>query len=141
MEIDENSTGNIEVMEAISKELHLDQDDMEYTKYITGDQLTIVQQCSILNIQLGHEDGANAWRHIVLMPGLFHTKISDCHGLPKSHFRKSNAGTQSPGSLTFHNIQLDHLPIVLSSLPPFHTCQDLIMVSLYAHILYCLLLV
>jgi len=43
MEIDENSTGNIEVMEAISKELHLDQDDMEYTKYIAGDQLTIVQ--------------------------------------------------------------------------------------------------
>ncbi|KAJ7903121.1 hypothetical protein B0H13DRAFT_1483380, partial [Mycena leptocephala] len=36
---------------------------------------------------------------------------------------------------------LDRLPITLTSLPPFRTCRDLIMVSLYACVLHCLLLV
>ncbi|KAJ6546558.1 hypothetical protein B0H10DRAFT_2329575 [Mycena sp. CBHHK59/15] len=106
MEIDENSTeGNIEVIEAINKELHLDMNDPHYVKYvkiIAGDQLTIARQRSILQ------------------PG---------------------AGFRSPGSLGFHNTVLDRLPITLTSLPPFRTCRDLIMISLYARILHCLLLV
>ncbi|KAJ7114691.1 hypothetical protein C8R44DRAFT_880777 [Mycena epipterygia] len=36
---------------------------------------------------------------------------------------------------------LDRIPITLTSLPPFRTCRDLIMVSLYARVLHCLLLV
>ena len=71
------------------------------------------------------------------MPGLFHAKIADCHGLLTAHFRKSS--TFSPGSLAFHNTCLDHLPIVLSSLPSFRVCRDLIMVSLYTHVLHLLL--
>ncbi|KAJ6624223.1 hypothetical protein B0H10DRAFT_2162254 [Mycena sp. CBHHK59/15] len=118
MEIDENSTkGNIEVIEATNTELELDEDDPNYAKYvkiIAGDQLTIARQRSILQVRLGHESGAQAWKHIVLMPGLFHAKIADL---------------------------MDHLPITLTSLPPFRTCRDLIMVSLYARILHCLLLV
>ncbi|KAJ7691658.1 hypothetical protein B0H16DRAFT_1752226 [Mycena metata] len=124
MEIDENSMkGNIEVIEAINKELGLD--------------LTIARQRSILQVRLGHESGAQAWKHIVLMPGLFHAKIADCHGVLHTHFGKPSAGFRSPGSLGFHN----RLPITLTSLPPFRTCRDLIMVSLYARILHCLLLV
>ncbi|KAF8156294.1 hypothetical protein K438DRAFT_1621597, partial [Mycena galopus ATCC 62051] len=145
MDIDENSiTGNIEVVDTINKSLGLSVDDPEYAKYIkiiAGDQLTIARQRSILGVRLGHESGAHSWRHIVLMPGLFHAKIADCHGLLETHFGKPNAGTRSPGSLGFHNTVLDRLPITLTSLPPFRTCRDLIMVSLYARVLHCLLLI
>ncbi|KAJ6601568.1 hypothetical protein B0H10DRAFT_2082155 [Mycena sp. CBHHK59/15] len=121
MEIDENSiTGNIEYL--------------KYIKIIAGDQLTIARQRSILTC-------SHAWRNIVLMPGLFHAKIADSHGMLETHFGKANAGTRSPGSLGFHNTVLDRLPITLTSLPPFRTCRDLIMVSLYARVLHCLLLV
>ncbi|KAJ7235067.1 hypothetical protein C8J57DRAFT_1572916 [Mycena rebaudengoi] len=145
MEIDENSIkGNIEVIEAINKELGLDEKDPNYVKYvkiIAGDQLTIARQRSILQLRLGHESGAQAWKHFVLMPGLFHAKIADCHGVLATHFGKPGAGKRSPGSLGFHNTVMDRLPITLTSLPPFRTCRDLIMVSLYARILHCLLLV
>ncbi|KAJ7615159.1 hypothetical protein DFH06DRAFT_1013602 [Mycena polygramma] len=145
MEIDESSiTGNVEVMEEITKVLGFDVKDPEYAKYVqivAGDQLTIARQRSILNVRLGHESGAQSWKHVVLMPGLFHAKIADCHGLLETHFGKPNAGTRSPGSLGFHNTVLDRLPITLTSLPPFRTCRDLIMVSLYSRVLHCLLLV
>ncbi|KAJ7125765.1 hypothetical protein C8R43DRAFT_898159 [Mycena crocata] len=143
MEIDESTiTGNVDVIEEIMRVLGFKQGDPEYTKYvqiIAGDQLTIARQRSILNVRLGHESGAHAWRHIVLMPGLFHAKIADCHGVLETHFGKANV--RSPGSLGFHNTVLDRLPITLTSLPPFRTCRDLIMVSLYARVLHCLLLV
>ncbi|KAF8155239.1 hypothetical protein K438DRAFT_1777780 [Mycena galopus ATCC 62051] len=145
MEIDESSiTGNVEVIEEIMRVLGFKADDPECGKYVQilgGDQLTIARQRSILNVRLGHESGPNAWRHIVLMPGLFHAKIADCHGVLETHFGKPAAGARSPGSLGFHNTVLDRLPITLTSLPPFRTCRDLIMVSLYARVLHCLLLV
>ncbi|KAJ7742551.1 hypothetical protein B0H16DRAFT_1323267 [Mycena metata] len=143
MEIDESSiTGNVEVIEEIVRVLGFKTDDPDYVKYIqiiSGDQLTIARQRSILNVRLGHESGPHAWRHIVLMPGLFHAKIADCHGVLETHFGKANV--RSPGSLAFHNTVLDRLPIVLTSLPSFRTCRDLIMVSFYARVLHCLLLV
>ncbi|KAK7049041.1 hypothetical protein R3P38DRAFT_3307636 [Favolaschia claudopus] len=136
MEIDESSiTGNVEVIEEITRTLDLKIDDPEYGKYvqiIAGDQLTIARQRSILNIRLGHESGAHSCRHIVLMPGLFHAKIADCHGVLETHFGKSSAGSRSPGSLGFHNSVLDRLPITLTSLPLLRTCRHLIMVSLLA---------
>ncbi|KAJ6456523.1 hypothetical protein C8R45DRAFT_1056470 [Mycena sanguinolenta] len=145
MEIDENSiTGNIDVVRATNESLGLNVDDPEYMKYIkiiAGDQLTIACQRSILSVCLSHESGSHAWQHVVLMPDLFHAKIADCHGFLEAHFGKPNAGTRSPGSLGFHNTVLDRLPITLTSLPPFHTCRDLIMVFLYARVLHCLLLV
>ncbi|KAJ7659635.1 hypothetical protein DFH06DRAFT_989361, partial [Mycena polygramma] len=143
MEMDESSiTGNVEVVEEITRVLGLKTDDPDYAKYvqtIAGDQLTIARQRSILNIRLGHESGPHSCRHIVLMPGLFHAKIADCHGVLETHFGKPTF--RSPGSLGFHNTVLDRLPITLTSLLPFRTCRDLIMVSLYARILHCLLLV
>jgi hypothetical protein len=143
MEIDESTiTGNVEVIEEIMRVLGFKSDDPDYAKYvqiIADDQLTIARQRSILNVRLGHESGSHSWRHIVLMPGLFHAKIADCHGMLTTHFGK--ATIRSPGSLGFHNTILDRLPITLTSLPPFQTCCDLIMVSLYSRVLHCLLLV
>ncbi|KAJ6468839.1 hypothetical protein C8R45DRAFT_1055210 [Mycena sanguinolenta] len=131
--------------EGFTRVLGLRTDDEDYLKYIqiiAGDQLTIARQRSILDIRLGHESGSHSWKHIVLMPGLFHAKIADCHGLLETHFGKPTV--RSPGSLGFHDTVLDRLPITLTSLPPFRTCRDLIMhymVSLYARVLHCLLLV
>ncbi|KAF7372277.1 hypothetical protein MVEN_00087400 [Mycena venus] len=120
MEIDESSiTGNVRVIEEIMRVLGFNSDDPDFGKYvqiIAGDQLIIARQRSILN-------------------------IAGCHGVLETHFGKPAAGTRSPGSLGFHNMVLDRLPITLTSLPPFRTCRDLIMVSLYARVLHCLLLV
>ncbi|EDR07713.1 uncharacterized protein LACBIDRAFT_327646 [Laccaria bicolor S238N-H82] len=53
MEIDKNTiTGNVEVIDTIFTELHLDQGHEDFTKYvkiIAGNQLTIARQRSILN--------------------------------------------------------------------------------------------
>ncbi|KAG6854110.1 hypothetical protein C0991_010274 [Blastosporella zonata] len=143
MEIDENSTtGNVKVIETINTKLGLDSESeafTEYVKIIAGNQLTIARQRSILNVRAGHESGADAWKHIVLMPGLFHAKIADCHGTLQTHFGCSSKC--SPGSLAFHNTTLHCIPIVLSSLPPFSVTRNLVFTSLYAHIRHCLLLV
>ncbi|TRM55679.1 hypothetical protein BD626DRAFT_587913 [Schizophyllum amplum] len=145
MEIDENTlTGNVEILETVMKELKVDVDSPEHTRYVSiiaGDQLTMARQRSIQHIRVGHEVGFQAWKHVVLMPGLFHAKIADCHGLLETHFGRANSGPRSPGSLSFHNKCLGRIPIVLSSLPPFRTTRDLIFVSLYARVLHCLLLV
>ncbi|KAF7426523.1 hypothetical protein PC9H_008892 [Pleurotus ostreatus] len=143
MEIDESSiVGNVDVINTIDKELRLNQKGVNYLKFVRimgGDQLTIARQRSVLNVHAGHESGFHAWQHVVLMPGLFHAKIADCHGILETHFGLPNAGQQSPGSLCFHNTVMDRLPVVLSSLPTFRVVRDLITVSLYAHILHCLL--
>ncbi|KAF8218134.1 hypothetical protein K438DRAFT_1702685 [Mycena galopus ATCC 62051] len=143
MEIDESTIiGNIEVIEEITRVLGVKPDDPDYAKYLqltAGDQLSIARQRAILQARLGHESRPQSWRHIVPVTGLFHAKIADCHGVLETHFGKST--TRSPGSLGFHNTVLDRLPITLTSLPPFRTCRDLIMVSLYARVLHCLLLV
>ena len=62
-------------------------------------------------------------------------------GILFTHFGKPNTGAQNLGSLWSHNTCLNQLPITLTSLPSFHVCHDLIFVSLYAHVLNCLLIV
>jgi hypothetical protein len=106
-----------------------------------SDQLTQACQCAILVICGGHKDAAWAYKGRVFMPGLFHSKMTDMHGLLETHFGKPHAGNRSPGGLAYHNTCLNWLPIVLSSLPPFSTVRDLVMVLLYARVLHCLLLV
>ena len=143
MEIEEASiVGNISMIEVIDRALGLDPKSPEYMKYVkilAGDQLTVAHQRAIANIRAGHESRAEAWKQVVMMPGISHSKIADSHCLLKTHFGKPNTGTCSPGDLTFHNTVLNRQPVVLTSLPTFRICRDLIMVSLYAHILHCLL--
>lgn len=144
-EVDKASiVGNVEVNDCIDDELELDQNEPNYNKLVrlnAGDQLTLARQRAILTICGGHEDPARAYKGRAFMPGLFHGKMTDIHGLLDTHFGKPNAGNRSPGSLSYHNKCLDCLPIVLSSLPPFSTARDLVMVSLYSRVLHCLLLV
>ena len=144
-EVDEASiVGNVDVNDCIDDELQLDQDQPEYNQFVRingGDQLTQARQRAILAIRGGHEDAARAYKGRAFMPGLFHGKMTDVHGLLETHFGKPHAGNRSPGGLAYHNKCLNRLPIVLSSLPSFSIARDLVMVSLYARILYCLLLV
>ncbi|KAJ6596642.1 hypothetical protein B0H10DRAFT_1959988 [Mycena sp. CBHHK59/15] len=134
--------GNDEVVDAIHTELRVK--GLSHwswvVKFFAGDQLSIARLCSLLNIRAGNEGGYSGYGWGVWIPGLFHAKIADMHGFFVTHWGTPNRGTRNPGSLSFHNTHLHRTPILLSSLPPFRTCRDLVFVSLYARILHCLLL-
>ncbi|KAJ7731865.1 hypothetical protein B0H16DRAFT_1427291 [Mycena metata] len=134
---------NAEVADAIYTELEVR--GLGHWKWIVkilcGDQLTIARLRSLLNIRAGHEGGYSGFGWGVWMPGLFHGKIADMHGFFVTHWGVPHRGTRNPGSLFFHNTQLHRSPILLTSLPPFRVCRDLVFVSLYSRILHCLLLV
>ncbi|KAJ7175659.1 hypothetical protein C8R46DRAFT_1160852 [Mycena filopes] len=59
-------------------------------------------------------------------------KLRTCMVFFVTHWGVPNRGTRKPGSLFFHNTQLHRAPILLSSLPPFRVCRDLVFSSLYA---------
>jgi hypothetical protein len=134
--------GNDEVVDAIHTELRVK--GLSHwswaVKFFAGDQLSIARLRSLLNIRAGHEGGYSGYGWGVWIPGLFHAKIADMHGFFTTHWGTPNRGTRNPGSLSFHNTHLHRAPILLSSLPPFRTCRDLVFVSLYARVLHCLLL-
>ncbi|KAJ7859515.1 hypothetical protein B0H14DRAFT_3446641 [Mycena olivaceomarginata] len=142
--IDESTIiGNAEVADAIYSELEVK--GLSHwnwiVKILCGDQLSIARLRSLLNIRAGHEGGYSGFGWGVWMPGLFHGKIADMHGFFVTHWGVPYRGTRNPGSLFFHNTVLHRSPILLTSLPPFRVCRDLVFVSLYARILHCLLLV
>jgi hypothetical protein len=142
--IDESSIiGNMEVDEAIVKELKLDSlpEAESHVCFLAGDQLSIARLQALEIIRASQESGYSGYFWGAWIPGLFHTKIADAHGTLLTHFGKLNTGSQNPGLLWFHNTRLDRLPITTTSLPNFRTCHDLIFVLLYAHVLHCLLLV
>ncbi|EMD37427.1 hypothetical protein CERSUDRAFT_28758, partial [Gelatoporia subvermispora B] len=141
MHIDESSiTGNAEVVETIMHELGYNMQSPEFTnhvKVIAGDQLSITRLRSIALNRIGHDSFNHSFLWLVTMPGLFHYKMTATHGLMELFYGSSNSA-RNPGSLAFHNTVLDRKPIVMSSLPPFRVCRDLVFVSLYARVLHCL---
>jgi hypothetical protein len=143
-DIDESSiTGNAEVIDAMLEELGVKDDPklQNIVKLIGGDQLSIARLRALQNIRAGHEAGFASYNWGVWIPGLFHAKIADAHGFLVTHWGVPNRASRNPGCLGFHNVCLNRKPIILSSLPPFRVCRDLIFVSLYARVLHCLLLV
>src|SRR5277367_3942458 len=142
--IDESSiTGNAEVIEAIGKELQLDQvpEAAERIQFLVGDQLSITRLRALELIRAGHESGRNGMFWGAWIPGLFHARIADALGTLLTHFGKPDTGSRDPNSLWYENTRLERLPITVTSLPPFRKCHDLLFISLYARILHCLLLV
>ncbi|EAU85202.2 hypothetical protein CC1G_06218 [Coprinopsis cinerea okayama7 len=143
--IDESSiVGNAEVIDTLTKELHLRNQPTNWKKYvriIAGDQLSIARLRALANLRAGHEDDEASFQWGVWMPGLFHAKIADMHGFFVTHWGKANAGVRNPGCLAFHNTLLRNHPISITSLPAFRTCRDLVFVSLYSRVLHCFLLV
>ncbi|KII85092.1 hypothetical protein PLICRDRAFT_116530 [Plicaturopsis crispa FD-325 SS-3] len=144
VEIDESTiVGNSEVIDATFDVLWIKRIArwLRHVKFFAGDQLSIARLRALVNIRAGHEGGYEGYGWGVWIPGLFHAKIADMHGFFVTHWGKPNAGTRNPGCLAFHNTVLHRHPILLTSLPPFRTCRDLVFVSLYARVLHLLLLV
>jgi hypothetical protein len=94
-------------------------DHRDTCKFFLRDQLSIVRLHALVSIHAGQEGGFLGFGWGVWMPGLFHGKICDIHSMFITHWGKHNVGTCNPGCLAFHNIQLHHTPIILTSLPTF----------------------
>ncbi|KAI0073016.1 hypothetical protein K474DRAFT_1604071 [Panus rudis PR-1116 ss-1] len=145
MDIDESSTtGNADVIDQIFKEAGYDTDSEEFSKtlkIIWGDQLSVKNLRSVTATRVGHDSAANSLLDNVYAPGLFHYEISATSCVLETHYGDPQLYTANPGSLCNHNNRIGRKPIVLSSLPPYRTCRDLIFVSLYARIFHCLELV
>ncbi len=136
MQIDESSTqGNAEVMDAMFRELGFDTSSQEFintVRPIFGDQLSIARLRSLMTNRAGHETLGNSYAYAVFGPGLFHHQMALVHGIIETHFGDSASGTVNPACLLFFNTLIDRKPIVLTSLPPYRTCRDLILVVLTA---------
>ncbi|KAH9161003.1 hypothetical protein EDB89DRAFT_1861941 [Lactarius sanguifluus] len=143
MNINEASTmGNAEVINVVMEELNIDTSKPEFCenmKLVAGDQLSIARLRAVLAARAGNECGALSLRWALFIPGLFHCKIAATNGFLQTHFGHPDRDLKDPASLSSHNTLLQRKPIILSSLPPFRTCRDLIFVSLYARVLHCLL--
>ncbi|KAK0467468.1 hypothetical protein IW261DRAFT_1553871 [Armillaria novae-zelandiae] len=135
--------GNIHVIDAIIDETAWKNhaDFLSFAKFLAGDQLSIARLQAIFNIWSGKEGGYTGYGWCVLVPGLFHAKIADSHGFLTMHWGKPNARARNPSSLSFHNMVLNRLPIVLTSLPTFRVSRDLIFISLYSQVLHYFLLI
>ncbi|THV07052.1 hypothetical protein K435DRAFT_960028 [Dendrothele bispora CBS 962.96] len=144
LNIDESTIkGNAEVDAAVVEILGLRlaiEKFWERIRIIAGDQLSLARLRALENIRAGQESEYEGFQWGVWMPGLFHGKMADMHGLLTVHLGKSHSA-RNPGCLAFHNARLNRLPITPTSLPNFRTCRDLVFVSLYARVLHCLLLV
>ncbi len=145
MNIDESSRiGNAEVIDTIFKELGYTTANKKShgkVKIVHGDQLSVSRICSVSANRIGHDRIDLSYLDVVCGPGLFHAQLHAVFGTLQTHWGNPTLGHRDPGSLSFHNSVLYHKPIVLSSLPPYRTCRDLLFISLYARILHCLELV
>ncbi|KAI0348964.1 hypothetical protein OH77DRAFT_1539864, partial [Trametes cingulata] len=145
MNIDESSvTGNADVMDTIFKELGFDIGTTKFSgvvRPVFGDQLSIARLRTLMSNRAGHESLANSYSHLVFGPGFFHHQMALTHGIIETHWGDLTSGTRNPASLSFFNTVLDRKPIVLTSLPPYRTCRDLIFTSLSGCVLRCLELV
>ncbi|KAI0073145.1 hypothetical protein K474DRAFT_1603842, partial [Panus rudis PR-1116 ss-1] len=145
MDIDESSTtGNADVVDQIFEEVGYNTDSEEFhqfLKIIWGDQLSVKNLRSVTATRVGHDSAANALLDNIYAPGLFHYSISSTSCILETHYGDPHLYTANPGSLCNHNNRIGRKPIILSSLPPYRTCRDLIFVSLYARIFHCLELV
>ncbi|KAH8992239.1 hypothetical protein EDB92DRAFT_1797358, partial [Lactarius akahatsu] len=111
------------------EELNVDTSKPEFCenlKLVAGDQLSIARLRAILAARAGNKCSASSLRWALFIPGLFHCKIAATNGFLQTHFGHPNRDLKDPASLSSHNTLLQCKPIILSSLPPFRTCRDLI---------------
>ncbi len=145
MNIDESTTtGNAEVLDTIFTELEYEKRNPKFAETVAtvfGDQLSIARLRTIIANRAGHEKLEQSYGQVVFGPGFFHHQFAVVHGIMETHFGDPTAGHRNPASLCFFHTLLDRKPIVLTSLPPYRTCRDLIFTTLTASALHCLELV
>ncbi|KAG9123824.1 hypothetical protein FRC07_013844 [Ceratobasidium sp. 392] len=143
MDIDESSiNGVISVFEAIFKELEIDIDAKEFVQdiiLVAGDLKSGLNLDGAQNTRIGQEEPKNSLSNLEYVLGLFHTKMAAVVSILSTHLGSPTAGQDAPGSLFFHNSILERKPFVATSLPPFAVAKDLIMDSLGARVIHCLL--
>ncbi len=143
MQIDESTiTGNAEVMDAIFKEVGFEIGTTKFTgivRPVFGDQLSIARLRALMTTRAGHETTGNAYANTVFGPGLFHHQMTLVIALMQLYFGDATTGLSNPASLVFLNTVLDRKPIVLTSLPPYRVCRDLLLNILSAAVPVCLL--
>lgn len=142
MDIDESSTtGNADVVDAIYTELKHDLNLAEFfetVQLVNGDQLSVARLRGSSNDRIGHDSLRRSYLNLSSTNGFFHGQLHLAFATLETHYGNPALGPYDPGSFCFHNTVLDRKPIVLSSLPPYCTCRDLIFTSLYARVLHCL---
>lgn len=147
MPVDESTiTGNAEVIDRMWKELQYDSNNprlisTNIVKLLFGDQMSISRARTVAQNRTGHNSARRSYLDLIFAPGLFHGQMHAVFGCLDTHWGNPKLGPRDPGSLAFHNVVLDRKPVVLSSLPPYRVCRDLLFVSLYARVLHCLELV
>ncbi|KAG8736220.1 hypothetical protein FRC10_009557 [Ceratobasidium sp. 414] len=143
MNIDESSiSGVISVMEAIFRELEVDINSQDFVDHITlvaGDLKSGQNLRAAQDSRMGQEEPKFSLGNLEVVLGLFHAKMAAVAGTLTTHLGDPTAGKDNPGSLFFHNGLLERMPFLASSLPPFATSKDLIMDSLAARVIHCLL--
>ncbi len=142
MNIDESSTtGNAEVVDTVFTELGHNFNSRQFcdtVRIVNGDQLSIARLRGSRNNHVGHDSIRRLYLNLILANGLFHSQLHIAFGTLETHWGNPSLGQNDPGSLSFHETVLNRKPIILSSLPPYRTCCELVLVSLYARVLYCL---
>ncbi|KAI0687401.1 hypothetical protein BC835DRAFT_1286604 [Cytidiella melzeri] len=127
MDIDKSSTvGNADVIDAISNALAYNTTSPEYlhtVKIYLGDQLSMTRLGSVGQNRVGHDALCHTHMNVVQAMRLFHGQMHVASGCLDTHWGLPSAGSQDPGSLSFHNTVLDCKPILLSSPPPYQTCS------------------
>lgn len=143
MQIDKSTiTGNAEVMDTIFKEIGFEIGTTKFTgivRPVFGDQLSIARLRALIITHAGHETTGNAYVNTVFGPGLFHHQLTLVIALMQLYFGDATTGLSNPASLVFLNTVLDRKPILLTSLPPYRVCCDLLLNILSAAIPVCLL--
>ncbi|KZV77056.1 hypothetical protein PENSPDRAFT_730775 [Peniophora sp. CONT] len=131
-------SGNAEYVKVACMELGWDEESAtRFAKLICGDQLSVARLREVLSARAGNEGGSSGLGWAIFIPGLFHYKMSAVTGFFAVHYGVVNKNVTNPASLASHNTLLQRKPIVLTSLPSFRTCLDLIYVSLTARVLHC----
>ncbi|KAG8704040.1 hypothetical protein FRC08_002484 [Ceratobasidium sp. 394] len=143
MDIDESSiSGVIAVFEAIFKELEIDIDAKEFIQeviLVAGDLKSGLNLNGAQDTRIGQEELKHSLGNLEHVLGLFHTKMAAIVSVLSTHLGSPTAGQDAPGSLFFHNSILERKAFVATSLPPFAVSKDLIMDSLAARVIHCLL--
>ncbi|KAJ8089862.1 hypothetical protein PM082_018439 [Marasmius tenuissimus] len=84
LDIDESTIkGNAEVDEAVVKVPKLDsiEEFWSRVRLVADDQLSLARLRSLLNIRAGQEGEYEGFSWLVMVPGLFHVKMADVHGI------------------------------------------------------------
>ncbi|KAG8706259.1 hypothetical protein FRC09_002499 [Ceratobasidium sp. 395] len=143
MDIDESSIdGVIKVFEAIFKELEIDTNAEEFVRdmiLVAGDLKSGLNLNGAQDSRIGQEEPKSSFSNLEYILGLFHTKMTAVVSILNTHLGSPTAGRDAPGSLFFHNSILERKAFVATSLPSFAVAKDLIMDSLAARIIHCLL--